>query len=277
MMRSPMRRQPRRHPLLVACCLLAMGCQEKDPVILKLDGERVRRSDFEQHLAAVEARGGEKLQPEARAGLLEAFLEERALVIEARARGLLAAGASPDEERRAVARLLGREVRPAEVTEAEIREFYGQHEAELARPEQVSLRQILVATLNEARDVKRRLAKNPKAFDTLARSLSKGPEAPAGGFMGSFERGQLPPELEEPAFRLAPGGTSEPVESALGYHVLRVDSRQDARAASFEEVRDEIRQRLARARRAEAERAFVAGVLARSRVNHAAALRPPAS
>jgi parvulin-like peptidyl-prolyl isomerase len=94
--------------------------------------------------------------------------------------------------------------------------------------------------------------------------------------MGSFERGQLPAELEAPAFALPAGATSEPVASPLGYHVLRVDSRQDARAASFEEARDEIRQRLARERRSEAERAFVAGVMARSRVNHAAALRTPA-
>jgi hypothetical protein len=56
---------------------------------------------------------------------------------------------------------------------------------------------------------------------------------------------------------------------------LRVDSRQEARAVSFEEARDEIRLRLARERRAAAERAFVAGVMARSRVNHAAALRTP--
>jgi hypothetical protein len=45
---------------------------------------------------------------------------------------------------------------------------------------------------------------------------------------------------------------------------------------SFEEARQEIQQRLARERRREAERAYVAGLLARSKVNHAAALRTPA-
>jgi len=95
--------------------------------------------------------------------------------------------------------------------------------------------------------------------------------------MGVFERGQLPAELEPVAFSLPVGGTSEPIESPLGYHVLRVDSRQAASTPSFEESRDEIRDRLARQRRAVAERAYVAGIMARSKVNHAAALRTPRS
>jgi len=254
-----------------------LGCEGRDPVILKLEGTEVRRSEFTKYLATVEARGEAPLEPAARAGLLESFLEDRALVIEATARGLVAPGAPADEERRAVARLLAAEVKPPAPSEAEIRAYYGEHEAELVRPERVALRQILVATLNEARDVKRKLAQDPKAFDKLARSLSKGPEAEAGGYMGVFEHGQLPAELEPPAFSLPEGGTSEPVESPLGYHVLRVDSRQAATTPSFEEASAEIRDRLGRERRTAAERAYVAGVMARSKVNHAAALRTPRS
>jgi hypothetical protein len=261
--------------VLAAACALLAGCEDKDPVILKLEGGLVRRSDFTRYLAGIEARGEAPLEPAARAGLLDSFLEDRALVIEARAHGLVKPGASADQERQAVARLLAGEVHPEPPSEAEIRAYYGQHEAELARPERVELRQILVATLNEARDVKRRLAKNPKAFDAIARSQSKAPEAEAGGEMGSFERGQLPAELEGPAFTLSVGGTSDPIQSPLGYHVIRVDSRQAASTPSFEESRDEIRDRLMRARRTAAERAYVAGIMARSKVNHAAALRTP--
>lgn len=269
-----------RRCLLLALATLGAGCEGRegrDPVILSLEGSEVRRSAFVTYLASVEARGDGPLEPQARAGLLEAFLEERALVIEARARGHLAEGVAAEDERRGVARLLAREVKLPEVSEAEIRDYYGRHEQELARPVRVALRQILVGTLNEARDVKRRLGRNPRAFDAMARSQSKGPEAEAGGYLGVFEPGQLPAELEQPAFALAEGQTSDPVESPLGYHVLRVDSRQDARAPSFEEARDSIHERLARERRSEAERAFVAGVMARSRVNHAAALRTPDS
>lgn len=258
---------------LAAAAFALVACSESDPVILRLGGERVRRSDFERYLAAMESQALGPVPEEAWRGLLDAFLEERALVIEARGRGLVAAGASPEEESRAVSRLLAEAVPPPEVTEAEIEAFFRTHAAELSLPETVSLRQVLVRTLNEARDVKRRLVRNPRSFDAIARSESRGPEAGTGGYMGRFERGQLPPELEEAAFALPPGATSEPVASALGYHILKVESRQPARERTPEEAREGIRRRIAREKRSEAERAFVAGVLARSKVNHEAALR----
>jgi peptidyl-prolyl cis-trans isomerase C len=267
---------PPRSAVLAAALAAALGlagCEGKDPVILSLDGQSVRRSDFDRHVAAVEARTQATIDPTAREGLLEAFLEERALVIEARRRGLLAAGASASEEPRAVARLLAEAARVPEATEDEIVAYYRGHLAELAVPETVTLRQILVGTLNEARDVRRRLGRDPKAFDAIARSQSKGVESVAGGYMGRFERGQLPPELEAVAFAQPEGGASEPVETALGYHVLRVESRQQAREPSLEEARERIRDRIARAKRAEAERTFLAEILARAKVNHEAALR----
>ena len=85
--------------LSLALSLAVVACESKDPVVLELDGETVRRSDFERHVAALEARGARAdCAPEARRGLLESFLEQRALVIEARRRGLLGAGASAEQE-----------------------------------------------------------------------------------------------------------------------------------------------------------------------------------
>jgi len=225
----------------------------------------------------VEARGLGPLAAEVKQGLLETFLEEQALLIEARRRGLLDPGAAPEEEQRAVVRLLADAVPPADVTEAEIEAYFEAHAADFRVPETVTLRQILVGTLNEARDLKRRLLRDSRAFETLAGSQSTGPEASAGGHMGTFERGQLPRELEEAAFALTPGQTSQPIETSLGYHVLRVDSRQPARELSLEEARGWIRERLTRERADAAVRAFVAGLLSRAKVNNEAAFRTGSS
>lgn len=260
--------------LLAAAVLCACS---RDPAVLSLDGESVRRSDFDRYVAAVQARSGatEPIEPAVREGLLGAFLEERALVIEARHRGLLPKGAPPADEAAAVTKLIATAVPAPSVSDAEIEAWHAAHPDELRVPERVTLRQVLVPTLNEARDVRRRLGKSrdPRVFDSIARAQSKGPEAAVGGFMGTFERGQLPPELEAAAFGLPEGGTSEPVETPLGYHVLKAESRQAAREIPFEEARERIRDRLVREKRAAAERAFVADVMARAKVNHEAALR----
>jgi len=269
----PMGRRSLLSGALLAAVLVLAACEGKDPVILTLDGESVRRSDFERHLAALETRGMGPLSEEARRGLLEAFLEQQALAIEARRRGLLARGAAAEDEPPAVLRLLADTVPPPAVSDAEIEAYYRTHPAERTVAESVALRQILVGTVNEARDVRRRVARDARAFETIARTLSKAPDAEMGGYMGRFERGQLPPELEAAAFSLPAGGTSEPVETALGYHVLRVESRQSARELSLDEARGRIREHLVRERQDVAARAFVAGILARARVNHEAALR----
>ena len=258
-------------PVVIVLAAVVCSCQESDPVILSLNGEEVRRSDFETHVATIQAQGLEPVDAEARDGLLEAFVEEQVLLIEARHQGLLAPGASPDEGPRAVSRLLGRAVPPPDISDSEISAYYAAHATEFRIPETVTVRQILVGTLNEARDLKRRLYREPRSFGTLAGSRSIGPEAAVGGFLGTFERDQLPRVLEEAAFALQAGQTSPPIESALGYHVLRVDSRQPARELSLEEAHERIRDRLIRERADAAVKAFVAGLLSRARVNHEAA------
>jgi parvulin-like peptidyl-prolyl isomerase len=226
-------------------------------------------------VAGIEARGGERIEPSVLPSLFDTFIEERVLVLAARARGLVREGASAEEEQQAVQRLLMDQALEEVRVDAEaVKAYYDSHPDEFLFKETVSVRQILVATENEARDARRRLARNPKDFEGLARAASKGPEAANGGVMGVFARGELPPELEAAAFSLKAGGLSDVVKSSLGYHVLRVDSRTEARQASLEESEGRIEALLKREASDRQVREFVKGLLARAKVNHAAAKLP---
>jgi len=242
-------------------------------VILAFGEEVVRRSDFERHLAGLEAQGGGALPADVRRALLEPWLEERVQVLEARQRGLLTPGASPDDERRAVERLLA-ECSRVSVTDDEVAAYYKEHPEEFRRPETVALRQILVATSNEAREVRRRLVKEPRSFEALARERSKGPEAETGGLMGNFARGQLPQELEAAAFALPPGALSDIVETSLGFHVLKAEDRQAAREETLAEAGPRLRAFLERQKAERNVRQFVSDLMAKAKVNHAAATAP---
>jgi PPIC-type PPIASE domain len=270
--------QARLFPAAALAATLACRVgQPADPVILELGDATVRRSDFARHLADVEARGGAPLGPEVRRSLLDSFLEQRVLVLEARARGLLTGPGTAAEEQRAVQKLLQEAIPEVRVSDEEVAAYFREHPEEFELDEEIRLRQILVPTMNEARDVRRRLVKEPNSFETLARSVSRSPEAPSGGLMGTFTRGQLPPELEKAAFALAPGATSEIVETSLGYHILRVEARQPARSAGLEEAQSRIRARLVRDKTDRQMRELVASLLQRAKVNHAAALSVPRS
>jgi peptidyl-prolyl cis-trans isomerase C len=261
--------------LAVFALVLAGACDRvrpADPVILSLGEQEVRLSDFERYTAEVEAREKAALDPAVRPSLLEAYLERRVLVLEARNRGLLSGAATSEQEAEAVRKLLAADaLSGVEVTEAEVEQYYREHPDEFAAPETVTLRQILVPTSNEARDVRRRLGRDGKNFAVLAQTMSRAPEASAGGLMGTFSRGQLPPELERAAFALAAGQISDVVSTPLGYHVLRLDSRQPARASTLEEARPAIRTRLLETKSDRKMRDYGTGLLARAKVNHEAA------
>jgi peptidyl-prolyl cis-trans isomerase C len=128
----------------------------------------------------------------------------------------------------------------------------------------------------EARDIRRRLLREPRSFEALARTQSRGPEASAGGLMGTFARGELPKELEDAAFGIEPGAPSEIVVTPLGHHVLRVDERRPARPATLDECRARVEPSLKRGKADRAVREFVQAVLARAKVNHEAVKAPAA-
>lgn len=269
----------RRAVSAFAMGLALLGCRggvDADPVVLQLGAGQVRRSAFLAELARFEAQGGAPLAPEVRRGLLEDFLAERVVELEARATGRLPEEASPDQVRIAVQALLAEAAATAApVEDADVAQAFEARRESYRTEETVTLSQILVPTENEARDVLRLLRKDPRAFEQLARSRSRGPEASQGGRLGAFARGQLPPELEQAAFRLHPGLPSEVVSTAHGFHVLRLDARTAPAEPVLADVADRVRAELERERADQALRAYVRGLLARAQVNHEAALSNP--
>jgi peptidyl-prolyl cis-trans isomerase SurA len=69
---------------------------------------------------------------------------------------------------------------------------------------------------------------NGEDFAELAKSFSEGPNAQAGGDIGFISKGSLGElAFEEKAFSLSPGEVSEPFETRLGFHIVKVVARKD--------------------------------------------------
>lgn len=83
-------------------------------------------------------------------------------------------------------------------------------------------------------------------FAELAKKKSEGPSAAEGGDLGFFKRGTMLPEFDKAAFSLQDGEVSDPVRSQWGWHVIKVEERRAAPPKPFEEVKEQLRERLLR-------------------------------
>lgn len=84
-----------RDRLAVALVIPLFACFGRggdDPAVLTLGKQTVKRSEFRAHLRALEGQGGEVSQPEVRRALFDAYLEQRVLILDARARADVGGG-----------------------------------------------------------------------------------------------------------------------------------------------------------------------------------------
>jgi len=101
-----------------------------------------------------------------------------------------------------IERLFEQEVFPrVQVVDAEIERWYADHAADYQEPERVRVMQIVVATRDEAVQIRDRLRKNPQTFADAARKSSIGPEGKDGGDLGYIGRGSGSPRCSTPASR----------------------------------------------------------------------------
>ena len=95
--------------------------------------------------------------------------------------------------------------------------------------------------LAKAQDIRKKLLDGAD-FATLAKAESDDAGSGAnGGDLGTFGHGRMVPAFEKVAFSLPVGELSEPVKSQFGYHIIKVESRQEK---TFIEVRAEIERKL---------------------------------
>lgn len=160
----------------------------------------------------------------------------------------------------------------AEVNETDVEIFYLLHRERFHRPENRTLRHILV-TINDSLQgserpmarhkidaIHARLLKSPERFAEQALKHSECPTAMNGGLLGTLKRDQLYAELEPVAFALAPGELSEVVESPMGFHILHCVAIEAAGELPLASVRGKIRKHISESRRRASQKAWIAGL-----------------
>ena len=129
------------------------------------------------------------------------------------------------------------------VTDEEAKEFYEANKERFEEQPTVSAKHILVDNEGDAIKIKEEID-NGMTFEEAASKYSSCPSKEQGGNLGAFSRGMMVPEFEKAAFEAEVGKVTEPVQTQFGYHLILVESKNDAKVRPFEEVKDGVVQQL---------------------------------
>ena len=127
-----------------------------------------------------------------------------------------------------------------EITEEDMQEFYDENQSQFEVEAGSEVSHIILDNEEDAEAALERLNAG-EDFAELAREVSTGPSADAGGELGLVNEGtQFDETFKEAALSLEAGEISGIVETDFGFHIIKVNEIVEAGLRDFSEVRDEI-------------------------------------
>lgn len=171
-------------------------------------------------------------------------------------------------------RVLSEEVsRKIQFKREELQAYYDAHHNEFMRQERVTLREIFISTVGlnaagqaaaekKANDLVARANKGEKFADLAMQNSDRAATADQGGLMPPFTKNgtpgdHMPPDLETQLWDKDKGYVAGPIKFDDGWEILQIDDHQKAGLASFDEVQNEVTEKLFEPRFEPAKRGYL--------------------
>ena len=237
----------------------------KDPVVATVNGTPITQSD----LAVAEEEAGQlpPMSDSAKKDYLVQFMADAILITKAAEDKKLADDAAFKRKlefarQKLLMEALLNQVAKDASTDAAMRAVYDDAVTKIPAEEEVKAAHILIratagddkaskAAEDKIKAVIARLNKG-EDFAKVAGEVTEDPSGKAnGGDLGYFTKEQMVPEFANVAFSLDKGKISAPVKTQFGWHVIKVEDKRTKPKPSFEDVKPQVEQFVARKAQAE--------------------------
>ena len=218
-----------------------------EKTLATVGGIAITDRDVNEFIAGLGQRGMAYNTPEGRRAVLNQIIGNKLLLLDAKRNLIEAEPAFREQLNRLKDNLLisyaGEKLLSAvNVTEAEVKEYYEAHKSEFKSSETVNASHILVDSEEKAVAIYGEISSGAKSFEDAAMEYSSCPSKESGGNLGDFGRGQMVPEFDTAVFSMEVGEiTSTPVKTQFGYHLIKLNSKGEAKEMSYDEIKDELR------------------------------------
>ncbi|HJV22739.1 MAG TPA: peptidylprolyl isomerase [Holophagaceae bacterium] len=254
-------------------------------VLARIGGQVLTDADVDALLDSMPAQQKMQFQmsPEGRPRLVQQLTEMMLLSAKARQQGLDKTPAFKANLRRTTDALLTQEFmkkhqaelqEKVKVSEEQVKAYFEAHKDQYKKGETYDARHILVGKRPEGADkdrtdeelaarvkeVQAELAAG-KPFDELVEKYTDDPGSKTQkGLYTGIGLGKFVPEFEKAALTQEVGKVGEPVKTAYGFHLIRVEKRTPPADAAFEEVKAQVQQAAQAARQTEVWDEFLGGL-----------------
>ncbi len=237
---------------LVAACDRSPGgkpaAKDDNPVLAEVGPYTITRKELERRLAQLEPELQRSFNtPDKQAEFLSTLVEEKLILLAAESKGFEKHPEVKERLQDARTQVLVRQyiadvLNPAATPDSlDFERYYRENSAEFQMAERVAARQIVTKTAAEAQAVRRRLIAG-EPFEGLVKQSVDEQTRNLGGALGWIQRGAPVRGLgQNPAFidsvlAVPEGGVSRPLRTDLGYHVVKVETREPERVRTLESV-----------------------------------------
>jgi peptidyl-prolyl cis-trans isomerase C len=229
--------------------LAAAAAANSDPVVLRVDGAEVHRSEILALQKSADSEEAQDLPPEEfYQQIAERLIDVKLLAAAARTQKL---DQDPDviaeianTSKQVLTEAYVNRLQDAAANDAAVKALYDKTVQDQPGVPQIHARHILVKTEEEAKAIIAELNQGTD-FAKLAdaKSIDKSAE---GGDLGWFDKDVMVPEFSDAAFKLGKGDYSQiPVQTQFGYHVIKVEDKRLTPPPSFDEAKEKLAGELA--------------------------------
>ncbi len=229
-----------------------------EKILATVAGSAITDSEVTAFLQGLGKRGATYDNPEGRKIVLQQLISNKLLLLDAK-KNLLEA----DPEFRAelaklkdsllVSFATEKVTRDVRITAKEVEDYYNENSEQFVEGEKVNASHILVADEETALKILADVKSGAISFEDAARENSSCPSKENGGSLGDFERGQMVPEFDSAVFTMQVGEITEtPVKTQFGYHLIKLNSKSEAKTAPLSEIKDRLEAVLLEQKRAKA-------------------------
>ena len=229
-----------------------------DKILAKVGPLTVTEREVEEFIISLGQRGQSYNTPEGRRAILEQLIGNKLLLLDARRNLFEAEPEFKAELARLKENLLinyagNKAIASVTVSEAEVREYYDANVEKFSAGEVANADHILVDSEEKALEILAEIKSGAISFADAAKKYSSCPSGQRGGNLGDFGRGQMVPEFDEAIFTMEIGSVTEtPVKTQFGYHLIQLNSREEAKPTPYSEIREQLTEMLLNEKRREA-------------------------